>query len=73
MILREEPTMQYQLNDVVQLKFDAPEHNLPAGTRAVVVCVFDQPQRAYEIEISDPDGQCIAMLTLTADQLEPAA
>jgi Domain of unknown function (DUF4926) len=65
--------MTYQLNDVVRLKYGSPEHDLPAGTQGVVVLVFDTPRLAYEIEVSDEDGQCIAMLTALPEQLMPGS
>ncbi len=57
------------LYDVVELTADLPDENLPAGTVGTVVHIFDQPNRAYEVEFADSDGRTIAMAALTDDQI----
>lgn len=68
-----------QLLDVGRLKapaigygWEADENNvvIPAGETGTIVHEFDEPNRAYEIEVSNDQGETIAMLTLTADQFD---
>lgn len=61
--------MTFDVNDVVQLLADRPDDGLVAGMRGVVVAVFDQPDRAYEVEFVNDDGSTIAMSTLRPGQL----
>lgn len=68
-----------QLLDVVQLKqaatgfgFDdaTAEVVVPKGETGTIVLVFDAPDEAYEVEVSDDYGETIAMVTLTPDQFD---
>ncbi len=61
--------MAYSLFDVIQLTVDMPEENLLAGMFGTIVHIFEKPQITYEVEFCDDDGQTIAQLTLTAEQL----
>ena len=41
------------LYDVVELTVDLPAEDLPAGTIGTVVHIFDQPNRAFEVEFAE--------------------
>jgi hypothetical protein len=43
--------------------------DLDAGAIGTIVEVFDRPERAYEVEFSDPDGTTLALLTLRPDEV----
>ena len=43
--------------DVVRIPAGIPEHGVPAGARAVVLEVHEDPYLAYEIEVVDDDGR----------------
>jgi Domain of unknown function (DUF4926) len=60
------------LYDVVEVVNDLPDEKLTAGMVGTIVHVFDEPRLAYEVEFSDADGQTVAMLPLTPDQIRPA-
>jgi hypothetical protein len=57
------------MNDVVRLVVDRPEDGLVAGAQGVVVAVFDQPDRAYEVEFVGEDGSTLAIATLRPEQV----
>lgn len=59
--------------EVVQSKQTHPAAGGQAAVRAgqvgTVVHVFSKPSPAYEVEFCDADGETLAMLTLTAEQI----
>jgi hypothetical protein len=59
------------LYDVVEVVNDLPDEKLTAGMVGTIVHVFHEPRLAYEVEFSDADGQTVAMLPLTPDQVRP--
>lgn len=59
--------------DLVEIKDALAEEHLPAGAIGAIVHVFSAPQLAYEVEFSDLDGRPLRLVTLTADQIRPAA
>ena len=63
--------MTLDVNDLVRLAVNRPDDGLRAGDLGVVVAVFDQPDRAYEVEFVDDEGGTRAMLALKPDELRP--
>jgi hypothetical protein len=61
--------MSLEINDVVVLAQDMPDKGLRAGTKGVVVFVFEEPLVAYEVEFTDASGRTICTVALRADQL----
>ena len=59
-----------KLYDVVILQVDLPEEGLSKGMRGTIVAVLDVPQAAYEVEFCNANGETIAELALTTDQLQ---
>lgn len=59
------------LDDVVEVVHDLPDEKVTAGMVGTIVHVFHEPRLAYEVEFSDTDGQTVAMLPLTPDQIRP--
>ena len=57
-------------NDVVRVKADHPSEGVKAGDLGAVICVFDSPSEAYDIEFVDENGRTRATLTLGPDELE---
>ena len=45
--------------DVVRVPAGLPEYGVPAGARAVILEVHDDPHLAYEIEVVDDDGRTV--------------
>jgi hypothetical protein len=60
-----------RIYDVVRLVGDRPGDGLVAGALGTVVEVFETPSRAYEVEFVDAGGATVALLTLTAGEVEP--
>lgn len=58
--------------DVVELRRAMPQHGLVRGQAGVVVHVFEQPNRAYEVEFCNEEGETLALLTLQADDIAEA-
>ena len=58
--------------DTVALTRDIPANGLKAGDLGAVVHVYPDG-RTYEIEFVSLDGETIALLTLTADDIRPVA
>ena len=59
-------------NDVVRVKADHPSEGVKAGDLGAVICVFDSPSEAYDVEFVDGEGRTRATLTLEPDELETA-
>ncbi|MET7747864.1 DUF4926 domain-containing protein [Micromonospora sp. NPDC005367] len=59
-----------ELYDVVKLREALPSERLAAGAVGAVVHVFGGPPTAYEVEFADADGRTVAMVTLTAEQIQ---
>jgi hypothetical protein len=49
-----------------------PDHDLPPGTKAVILESSEVPAPHYQIEVADQDGRAIFIGAVTADQIEPA-
>ena len=62
----------FQELQCVRARSALPEHGIEAGALGAVVHVFTRPQRAYEVEFCDDQGETIAMVPLKADQLVAA-
>lgn len=60
-----------ELDDVI-LTCDLPEHGLSVGDIGTVVLVHRRAA-GYEVEFTSLDGETIAVATLMADQVRPAA
>lgn len=59
-----------ELADVV-LTCDLPEHGLAQGDIGTIVLVH-KGGKGYEVEFTTLDGETIAIVTLTADQVRPS-
>ena len=55
------------LFDVVELKSDLSEFDLPRGTQGTIVECY--PDGEYEVEFIDDDGQTLALCALPLDKL----
>lgn len=62
--------MKFSLFDVVILNADLPEQGLVKGMTGAIIDVYSSPSVAYEVEFSDQQGQTIASLALTPEQLQ---
>ena len=58
-------------NDVVRILTSHPEDGVVAGELGAILCVFDVPDEAYEVEFVDEDGRPRAQLTLAPSEIEP--
>ena len=56
--------------DIVRLDSDMPSLGLKRGATGTVVLVHERGV-AYEVEVSTPDGETMAVITLTADLIVP--
>jgi hypothetical protein len=59
-----------ELEDVI-LTSDLPKHGLARGDIGTVVLVHRNGE-GYEVEFTTLDGETIAIVTLTADQVRPS-
>ena len=59
-----------ELADVV-LTCDLPEHGLARGDIGTIVLAH-KGGKGYEVEFTTLDGETIAIVTLTADQVRPS-
>jgi hypothetical protein len=57
--------------DVVRLKHGLPAHDLPPGTKAVILESSELPEPHYQIEVADQDGRAVFIGAVTADEVEP--
>ena len=57
--------------ETVILTTDLPEHGLSTGDIGAIVLVH--PNNAYEVEFVTLEGDTVAIITLTHDQVRPAA
>jgi hypothetical protein len=64
--------MEFDLYKEVTLKEDLPEQGLKVGMRGFVIHIFDKPNRAYEVEFCNENGETIAQLALLPEQIDPA-
>lgn len=55
-----------ELFDVIELLFDLPAYNLRAGVEGAIVECYDDGK--YEMEFTNPDGEIIALSTLSSEQ-----
>jgi Domain of unknown function (DUF4926) len=55
--------------DTVVLTTDLPEHSLKAGDLGTVVLVHRHS--GYEVEFMTPDGETVAVVPLSPDQVRP--
>lgn len=61
----------YKENDVVRVKSSHPDEGVFAGQAGTIICVFEVPNEAYEVEFVGDDGVPWVQLTLQPDELEP--
>lgn len=59
-----------ELDDVI-LTYDLPKYGLASGDIGTVVLVHKEG-KGYEVEFTALDGETIAIVTLTADQVRPS-
>ena len=57
---------QPELFDIVELLADLPDYEFQAGVQGSIVECYDND--AYEVEFSDPNGETIALCTLSPEQ-----
>lgn len=55
--------------DVVRLKRGYPEAGLSEGATGTVVEILERPELAYEVEFTDDDGEFLAEVPVTPDEL----
>lgn len=55
--------------DTIVLRRPLEGRGIPAGTRGVVLMVFEVPTKAYEVEFVDPGGNSLGTFTVTEDQI----
>jgi len=60
-----------QLYSTVRLKVDLLDEGLRRGAMGVIVGIFEERERAYDVEFSDDQGRTIAEIALREDQIEP--
>jgi hypothetical protein len=58
-----------KLNDIVAVSQDLPREGLRAGTKGVVVEIFDTPTIAYEVEFCDEKGRTLKTAALLPSQI----
>ncbi len=58
--------------DLVRLLIDLPEEGLARGAEGVVVMVHERPERAYEVEFCDENGETVTTLAVLGVHLERA-
>jgi len=64
--------LEWKQFDVVSLRDGIPEAGVSPGTRAVILDVYDDPSRAYEVEVVDEQtGKTVWWGAVTPDKLEP--
>ena len=56
--------------DIASLTQDLPEHGLKRGDLGAIVFVYNEGE-AYEVEFATLDGETVAVLTLSPDQVRP--
>lgn len=55
--------------DVVQLKRGRPQEGVLEGATGTVVEIFESPEPAYEVEFLDAEGEFIAEIPVSPDEL----
>jgi hypothetical protein len=55
--------------DTIVLNVDLPEHGLSAGDLGTVV--LEHKHRGYEVEFMTLDGETVAVVSLSSDQVRP--
>ncbi|HEX4702981.1 MAG TPA: DUF4926 domain-containing protein [Pseudonocardiaceae bacterium] len=64
--------MTYQQFDLVKLVHGVPADGIPAGTVAVIVEIYDQPEPHYEVEVTT-DDDTLYTVGVTPAEIEPAS
>ncbi|MCE0489998.1 DUF4926 domain-containing protein [Pantoea sp. Mb-10] len=55
--------------DVVTLRVDLPGEKLYRGMQGVVIDIYEEPEKAYEVEFCDDEGNTISQIALLPDQI----
>ena len=55
--------------DIVRLDRAHPEAGVHQGATGTVVEIFERPQPAYEVEFLDEDGEFVAQIPVSPDDL----
>lgn len=55
--------------DVITIKENINEYSYLNNMKGTIVEVYNNPERAYEVEFVDENGETIEILTLYEDQL----
>jgi hypothetical protein len=58
---------------VVRLRKDFPEHNLPKGVIGTILLVYDKKPnlpRGYEVEFVDCQGKTLSVITVYEEDIE---
>lgn len=65
------PVTSFTMFGLVALKQELPSYNLKKGCIGTILEIFDEESDnpAYEVDFIDEEGQTLAMVTLTPDQL----
>lgn len=60
--------MKFAENDVVRVKVNKETARI--GDIGTIVCAFDNPNEAYDVEIVNEDGTTKALIVFLPDELE---
>ncbi len=62
----------FQMYDVIRLKQELPEKNLPIGALGTILLIYEQPslETYYEVEFTDGNGNALAILALPEEEIE---
>ena len=61
----------FQEHDVVVVLHDRPDLDMRAGDIGTIVHIFEVPNRAYEVEVSDKRGVTLALGALLSHEIAP--
>lgn len=56
--------------DTIVLTAPIEEGRIPAGTRGVILMVFESPSRAFEVELVDASHKSLGTFTVQEEQIE---
>ncbi len=59
-----------QLYDTIILKEPLDDIGVPVGSKGVILIVFDESSKAYEVEFVDSEDVSLGTFTVTENQIE---
>lgn len=59
-----------QLYDTIVLKESHEDMGVPVGSRGVILIVYDEPSKAYEVEFVDCEGGSLGTFLVLENQIE---